>query len=124
MMRASLRWALLSVLAFSTMAAQAQDAGLVTAKEEGAAAELPVVTTEPFKRSEQRQSCSNYTPTRRPFFGDTHVHTAWSFDASAQDTRNTPNDAYAFARGGSMRIQPYDDNGVGGTLLLRKITLW
>ncbi|MFT4613729.1 MAG: hypothetical protein ACI9NT_000870, partial [Bacteroidia bacterium] len=40
-------------------------------------------------------------------------HTKWSFDASAQDTRNTPADAYTFARGGPIRIQPYDENGKG-----------
>ena len=43
-------------------------------------------------------------------FGDFHVHTAWSFDANSQDTRNTPADAYAFAMGGPMGIQPYDED--------------
>ena len=75
--------------------------------------------TPPFERTEQREPCSDYEPMRRPFFGDLHVHTALSFDASAQDTRNTPADAYAFARGGSMRIQPYDEAGRG----LREIRL-
>lgn len=66
-----------------------------------------------FSRTEQRQPCADYDPLRRAFFGDTHVHTAWSFDASGQDTRNTPTDAYRFAVGGPMRIQPYDENGRG-----------
>jgi len=39
------------------------------------------------------------------------VHTAFSFDASTQDTRNTPRDAYRFARGEAMGIQPYDEAG-------------
>ena len=39
---------------------------------------------------------------RQAFYGDLHVHTAYSFDASAQDTRNTPYDAYRFARGGRL----------------------
>ncbi len=65
----------------------------------------------PFQRTEQRQPCSNYTALRRPFFGDFHVHTAWSFDASSQDTRNKPADAYRFAKGEALGIQPYDDNG-------------
>jgi hypothetical protein len=39
----------------------------------------------------------NY-PTR-PFFGDTHLHTAVSFDAGAFGARLTPRDAYRFARG-------------------------
>jgi len=65
----------------------------------------------PYQITEQREPCSDYQPLRRPLFGDTHVHTGWSFDASSQDTRNKPADAYTFAQGGRMGIQPYDDNG-------------
>ncbi len=50
-------------------------------------------------------------PLRLPFFGDTHVHTAFSQDASTQGTRNKPRDAYRFARGEPMGIQPYDEEG-------------
>jgi len=39
----------------------------------------------------------NY-PTR-PLFGDTHLHTAASFDAGAFGARLGPGDAYRFARG-------------------------
>ena len=35
----------------------------------------------------------------RPFFGDTHLHTAFSFDAGAFGARLLPRDAYRFARG-------------------------
>jgi hypothetical protein len=35
----------------------------------------------------------------RPFFGDTHLHTAASFDAGAFGARLTPRDAYRFACG-------------------------
>ena len=35
----------------------------------------------------------------RPYFGDTHLHTAASFDAGAFGARLTPRDAYRFARG-------------------------
>jgi hypothetical protein len=65
----------------------------------------------PYAVTEARQSCAAFHPLRQPFFGDTHVHTAFSFDASTQDTRNTPRDAYRFARGEPMGIQPYDDAG-------------
>ncbi len=65
----------------------------------------------PFERTEQRQACADYDPLRRPFFGDLHVHTALSFDAATQDTRNRPADAYRFARGERVGLQPYDDNG-------------
>ena len=64
-----------------------------------------------FERTEERAACSSHDPLRRPFFGDTHVHTSYSFDAWGQGTRNTPRDAYRFARGESIGIQPYDANG-------------
>ena len=35
----------------------------------------------------------------RPFFGDTHMHTAFSMDAGAFGARLTPRDAYRLARG-------------------------
>ncbi|MAE95523.1 MAG: hypothetical protein CL910_12760 [Deltaproteobacteria bacterium] len=59
----------------------------------------------------EREACSQRDTLRRPFFGDTHVHTAYSFDASAQDTRNTPREAYRFAKGEPMGIQPYTEDG-------------
>jgi hypothetical protein len=39
------------------------------------------------------------------------VHTAFSFDGWGQGTRGTPRDAYAFAKGESIAIQPYDAGG-------------
>jgi hypothetical protein len=65
----------------------------------------------PFERTETREPCAAADPLRRPFFGDLHVHTALSLDASTQDTRNRPRDAYAFAQGAPMGLQPYDDAG-------------
>ena len=35
----------------------------------------------------------------RPYFGDTHLHTAFSFDAGAFGARLNPDDAYRFAKG-------------------------
>jgi hypothetical protein len=67
--------------------------------------------TPPFSRTEQREPCARFEPLRAPHFGDTHVHTAFSFDAMGQGTRNTPRDAYRFARGEPLGIQPYDASG-------------
>jgi hypothetical protein len=61
--------------------------------------------------SESREPCTSYEQTRQPFFGDTHVHTVYSFDANGQDTRNTPRDAYRFARGERIGLQPYGPDG-------------
>jgi hypothetical protein len=65
----------------------------------------------PYVITEERQPCREYDPLRRPLFGDTHVHTAYSHDASSQDTRNTPREAYRFAKGERLGIQPYDAEG-------------
>lgn len=57
------------------------------------------------------QECATYDPLRAPLFGDTHVHTALSYDANVRGTRLGHEDAYRFARGEPIGIQPYDDNG-------------
>lgn len=70
------------------LAALAQDAGA-----------LDRATAE---RLAQKPGYSPYAgrnfPTR-PLFGDTHLHTSFSFDAGAFGARLTPRDAYRFARG-------------------------
>ena len=63
------------------------------------------------ERMDQREPCASRNPLRNPYFGDTHVHTAFSYDAWGQGTRNTPRDAYRFARGEAVGIQPFDENG-------------
>jgi hypothetical protein len=55
--------------------------------------------------------CARYDPLRTPHFGDLHVHTALSLDASTQGTRAMPADAYRFARGESLGVQPFDADG-------------
>ena len=65
----------------------------------------------PYSITEERAPCADYTPTRRAFFGDTHVHTTHSQDASTQDTRTRPRDAYRFAKGDPLGIQPFDADG-------------
>jgi hypothetical protein len=55
--------------------------------------------------------CADFAVERRPFFGDTHVHTALSLDANLQGTRLSPSDAYRFAKGEEVGLQPYDAEG-------------
>ncbi|MCH2171907.1 DUF3604 domain-containing protein [Myxococcota bacterium] len=73
---------------------------------------IGVVPVRPYRITEEREACTDYQPFKRPFFGDTHVHTTFSFDANVQDTRNPPSEAYAFARGAKIGIQPYDGAGI------------
>lgn len=62
-----------------------------------------------FRRTEERARCDHYDPLKRPFFGETHLHTAYSFDAVTLDTRNTPADAYRYAKGGLVGLPPWVD---------------
>lgn len=75
-------------LASAAASALAQDTGTLTKKDAEGVAEMP---------SYSPYAGRNF-PTR-PLFGDTHLHTAASFDAGAFGARLTPRDAYRFARG-------------------------
>ena len=65
----------------------------------------PAVQPDPLGR------CADFVETRQAFWGDTHVHTTLSLDANLQGTRTTPADAYAFAQGEPIGLQPYDEEG-------------
>jgi hypothetical protein len=83
----------------------------MTSGRSGVCALLAALLCLGFARSEERAPCAHHDPLRQPFFGDLHVHTAFSFDGYGQGTRGTPRDSYAFARGQSIGIQPYDEKG-------------
>jgi hypothetical protein len=84
--------------------------GHIALAAQPAAAQARPDAVRPYAITEEREACAGYDPQKQPFFGDTHVHTAYSFDANSQNTRNTPRDAYRFAKGERMGIQPYDDD--------------
>lgn len=50
--------------------------------------------------------CDDFRSLRRPFFGDLHVHTAYSWDAVVFGTTNEPHHAYSFARGEEIPQPP------------------
>jgi len=62
-------------------------------------------------RAASAQTCTDWTASRQPFFGDVHVHTMLSFDAYIFDTRNDPRDAYRFAKGEAVGLPPLDALG-------------
>ena len=45
---------------------------------------------------------SSYNTERNAYFGDLHVHTMYSFDAFIFGTTSSPDDAYEFAKGGTL----------------------
>jgi hypothetical protein len=61
-----------------------------------------------FERSEQRQPCAHYSETRRPLFGDLHVHTSYSFDSYISSQRNDPWAAYRYAKGEPILLSDPD----------------
>jgi hypothetical protein len=67
------------------------------------------VRGQPFERTEDREPCAHFDPLKRPFFGETHLHTAYSFDSATLDTRNTPADAYRYAKGDLVGLPPWAD---------------
>jgi hypothetical protein len=66
----------------------------------------------PWKRTEVRQPCASFDTFRQPYFGDTHVHTAYSSDAVFAGTREDPRGAYRFAKGDPIGLPPYDAQGM------------
>jgi hypothetical protein len=65
----------------------------------------------PWARTETREPCAGFDTFRQPYFGDTHVHTAYSSDAVFAGTREDPRGAYRFAMGQAIGLPPYDALG-------------
>ena len=65
----------------------------------------------PAAAESERAPCATQAPQKQAFFGDLHVHTRYSLDASTQGTRTTPAQAYQFARGERIGIQPWTQDG-------------
>jgi len=66
--------------------------------------------------NEDREPCSVHIKNKIPLFGDLHVHTALSLDANTQGTLNTPDDAYRYAKGQSLYLQPYNEDGTSSRI--------
>jgi len=62
---------------------------------------------------EDRVPCATVDPDKRAFFGDLHVHGAFSFDARNYDTVLTPEQVWGFARGEPVALPPLGQDGQG-----------
>lgn len=51
-------------------------------------------------------ACRDTAADKRAFYGDLHIHTGLSADATLFGTKNRPDDAYQFARGGVIPLKP------------------
>ncbi|MCP4806886.1 MAG: DUF3604 domain-containing protein [Proteobacteria bacterium] len=51
-----------------------------------------------------REPCTDFRDERQVLWGDTHVHTGLSFDAWAYDVTAGPEDAWDYARGGTLDL--------------------
>ena len=49
--------------------------------------------------TEDREACSQYSITKRPLFGDLHIHSRLSFDSYLSSQRNGPDEVYNYAKG-------------------------
>ena len=74
-----------------------------------------------FERTEERAPCDNFQPLRQPLFGETHLHTSFSFDAYDNGMRVDPFAAYDFAKGGQVIIPDVDGNQTRPIRLRRPI---
>jgi hypothetical protein len=86
--------------------------GLLTAALAAALCGQPAASAPPFERTEEREPCAEYTATKRPMFGDLHVHTSYSFDSYVSSQRNDPWGAYRYARGEAITLADADGKQV------------
>lgn len=63
--------------------------------------------------TETREACADRNPYRNAYYGDFHVHGAFSFDARNYESVVTPDQVYAFARGEAVKLGPIGTDGKG-----------
>lgn len=57
---------------------------------------------EPITTTTHQGQTSGYSESKNAYFGDTHIHTSWSFDAFISSVRTTPDDAYNYGKGSAI----------------------
>lgn len=74
--------------------------------------QLPIAAA-PNLKADPGMPCTDSSPFRNAYFGDLHVHTAYSWDGSGRGMDTTPDQAYRFARGEAIGLPPYSSDGKG-----------
>ncbi len=114
------QWLVLLLLALMSVAASAQsdtasnNRNLVDTLSTAVGDAATVITAlleepKPRNYTQPREPCADFDASRQPYFGDLHVHTKYSLDANTQSTLTTPDQAYRFAKGERLGIQPWRD---------------
>ena len=73
----------------------------------------PTIAAAPNMKALTTVPCADSNPLRNAYFGDLHVHTAYSWDGAGRGMYTTPDQAYRFARGEALGLPPYDAEGNG-----------
>lgn len=76
----------------------------LTAGHPGFAADVTGAATDAAAAVAEAEAKVPINPLRDAFFGETHVHTAYSLDAYIGGARITPDDAYRYGRGEEMMV--------------------
>ena len=92
------RGLLMSGVSIGLLSACSQEADKAATESPGTSP--PAVATKP--AGKQKTSAAN--PLRNAYFGETHMHTAYSLDAYIGGTRLMPSDAYRFAKGEPVTV--------------------
>lgn len=113
----SLSFALCSVLVISSGCGPAPDplGYLLQPLVDDTAGMTPIIPDEDARDIVDPDYCNDYSATKNPYFGDTHIHTVYSLDAWIWSNYLTPRQALQYAKGAAVGQPPFLDVGDGAS---------